>query len=451
MKYHHASIAAVLGLSAAAHAQSVAPAAFVANNGNLRGSVTSFIIQPDASLTRVQELVLASIPSGSDPGTNAYAISITPSGDYLAISHATSAGVTERISLVRVNADATLTLANNLTTPDSPLDLQWVSDTLLAVTRTRTSGTNDIILYRFNRETLTITEVDRDPSGTFTSKLALSPNGQFLICNNSPLAGGASLRSFRVDAALESLTETGQQFPGTGYALGQCFSPDGQFIYSGSGSSSTQGYIGALSIDTTGVMYPLPGSPFLDAGSSPKQCVASPGGSYLYVGHGTDSTIRLHSIDNESGALTDLAMVYDVGIQGSLGDMATMNLVYGDTIQELLLFTDKETYDSTPRGLFSALINPDGSITLVSIRIDTLGVAPNDIATWRGSMGGFPCNPDVNCDGSVNGFDIEATEQAVNGDFSNFCESDADLNGDGAVNGFDIETEEQRVNGGPCP
>ncbi|CAG1007154.1 hypothetical protein PHYC_03397 [Phycisphaerales bacterium] len=60
------------------------------------------------------------------------------------------------------------------------------------------------------------------------------------------------------------------------------------------------------------------------------------------------------------------------------------------------------------------------------------------------------CDPDVNCDGAVNGFDIQATEEAVNGDFSNFCQSTADLNGDGSENGFDIETEEQRVNGAPC-
>ncbi|CAG1007245.1 partial Subtilisin NAT, partial [Phycisphaerales bacterium] len=60
------------------------------------------------------------------------------------------------------------------------------------------------------------------------------------------------------------------------------------------------------------------------------------------------------------------------------------------------------------------------------------------------------CDPDVNCDGAVNGFDVQATEEAVNGDFSNFCQATADLNGDGTENGFDIETEEQRVNGAPC-
>ncbi|CAG1007145.1 hypothetical protein PHYC_03396 [Phycisphaerales bacterium] len=61
------------------------------------------------------------------------------------------------------------------------------------------------------------------------------------------------------------------------------------------------------------------------------------------------------------------------------------------------------------------------------------------------------CDPDVNCDGAVNGFDIEVMEQAVNGDTSNFCQADADYNHDGAVNGFDVEAVEQGVNGGPCP
>lgn len=62
-----------------------------------------------------------------------------------------------------------------------------------------------------------------------------------------------------------------------------------------------------------------------------------------------------------------------------------------------------------------------------------------------------PCDPDVNCDGAVNGFDIQATEEAVNGDFSNFCQPDADYNRDGAINGFDVEAVEQGVNGAPCP
>lgn len=61
------------------------------------------------------------------------------------------------------------------------------------------------------------------------------------------------------------------------------------------------------------------------------------------------------------------------------------------------------------------------------------------------------CDPDVNCDGAVNGFDIAVMERAVNGDLSDFCGTDSDFNRDGAVNGFDVEAVEQSVNGAPCP
>ncbi|CAG0961674.1 hypothetical protein PHYC_00759 [Phycisphaerales bacterium] len=63
--------------------------------------------------------------------------------------------------------------------------------------------------------------------------------------------------------------------------------------------------------------------------------------------------------------------------------------------------------------------------------------------TFAAGCGGNPCDvADTNCDGSLNGFDVEATEQAVNGDFSNFCQPSADLNQDGAENGFDVEYSE---------
>lgn len=76
---------------------------------------------------------------------------------------------------------------------------------------------------------------------------------------------------------------------------------------------------------------------------------------------------------------------------------------------------------------------------------------PSDVTVTVPVPSGPTCDPDVNCDGAVNGFDIQATEEAVNGDFSNFCQASADLNHDGAENGFDVETEEQMVNGAPCP
>jgi spore coat protein A len=62
-----------------------------------------------------------------------------------------------------------------------------------------------------------------------------------------------------------------------------------------------------------------------------------------------------------------------------------------------------------------------------------------------------PCDPDVNCDGSVDGFDIEVMERSVGGDTTDFCQADMDFNRDGSVDGFDIEALEQVVGGAPCP
>jgi hypothetical protein len=71
---------------------------------------------------------------------------------------------------------------------------------------------------------------------------------------------------------------------------------------------------------------------------------------------------------------------------------------------------------------------------------------------WVGGTAGGPtCDPDVNCDGSSDGFDVEVMEQAVGGDFSNFCQGDPDFNRDGSVDGFDVEAVEQVVGGAPCP
>ncbi|CAG0980913.1 hypothetical protein PHYC_01760 [Phycisphaerales bacterium] len=94
----------------------------------------------------------------------------------------------------------------------------------------------------------------------------------------------------------------------------------------------------------------------------------------------------------------------------------------------------------------SVQVAPGAAVTATATRLSTGGTSE-----FSACVPVTPaCDPDVNCDGAVNGFDIQATEEAVNGDFTNFCQSSADLNGDGTENGFDIEAEEQRVNGAPC-
>lgn len=81
--------AGVFALASAAWGQAAGRAVFVANNGNLEGSVTAFDVAPDGMLTFVNRVITGTRPSTSVPcpGCNAYEISISPSGRFLATCH----------------------------------------------------------------------------------------------------------------------------------------------------------------------------------------------------------------------------------------------------------------------------------------------------------------------------------------------------------------------------
>jgi hypothetical protein len=77
-------------------------AVFVANDGNLEGSVTSFLVMPDGHLSYVDKLVIGMTNSTANPvpGTNAHTISLTPNGRFLAVGHTTAAEDFEQLTIL---------------------------------------------------------------------------------------------------------------------------------------------------------------------------------------------------------------------------------------------------------------------------------------------------------------------------------------------------------------
>lgn len=67
-----------------------------------------------------------------------------------------------------------------------------------------------------------------------------------------------------------------------------------------------------------------------------------------------------------------------------------------------------------------------------------------------GTAGGSCCPSDTNCDGSVNGFDIQGFVAVLNGG-AGCSPCTGDTNADGSVNGFDISGFVDDLNGDPCP
>jgi hypothetical protein len=155
--------------------------------------------------------------------------------------------------------------------------------------------------------------------------------------------------------------------------------------------------------------------------------------AYLVVGHGTDATARTFSIDPATGALTPTGFLFDVGLQGTLGDVRVMD--------SLLFITDNSTAIDGLMGLYSFTLGADGSLTQNGPMVSTTGIAPRAIATWRppGLRG------DVNCDGNIDFFDIDPFLLALFDPaayaiaFPDCDLSRADVNGDTLVNFFDID------------
>lgn len=407
------ALLAALLCAPVAQAQPAQPTLFVAHNGNLEGSVSTLHVECDGALTFVSKFVTGSKPSSQDydPGTNAYSVSLSPGGRFLVTSHATSSSSLEQLTLMQVAADGTLTEVQTFTTPDSPLDVEWLGDDLLAVTETRTSGTNNVRIYAFDAEELALSPVDVEPTGAFSSSLAVHPAGGWLFAQTST---GASIRSFAInpDGTLDlvNAVSTGA------YPLGLGVSPDGGFIYGGGGISSGGKAIVGCQISEQGVLTLLPDSPFTSPGSSPKQVALTrlpvDDRVMALVAHGTDATIRVFSADDSMGALSDTGFSFDVGIQGELGSVATLG--------DLVFVTDNFNGATGVRAL---RLGTDGTLTPIGNLVSTQGTAPLWMAVWAGSA----CPADLDGNGEVSILDLNlmlASFELCKGDEGFFAAAD---------------------------
>jgi len=415
-----------------AGAQSQQPAVFVNHYIALNAqfdnfpSVSALTVNPDGNLNFVGRY---------DTGDWPQAISITPDGRHLAIACGTASTTTEELRIFRVLPDATLQTVLVTTTPDSPLDLVWLRDDLLAVTETDCSGPNRVHVHHWDANSLALTPIDTEDTGGFNSALAVSPAGDLLFANDSPLSGAASIRVFRInpDGMLTLLATPSV----ASYPVKMCVSPDGAAIYVPNGIGSDGHRIEGYAIDpANGTLSPLFGSPFFSPGQSPKAVAMTADKSWAFAAHGTDATIQSFAVDPDTGAFTATGFSFDVGSQGDLAAIGVM---------DNLLFATKEFHSTAlPRGLWVFQINQaDGSFTPVGGINDTQGKRPRAFALWKPqATTGLP--GDLNCDNVLNPDDIAPFALALSdpvayaASFPGCDISQADMNEDGNIDGLDI-------------
>jgi 6-phosphogluconolactonase (cycloisomerase 2 family) len=357
---HLAALAAAVVVSSSASvtlAQSIPPAVFVTNN--VGDSVTSFTINPDGSLTRV-----GVVPSGDGPQT----LSLSPDGRFLAVANGTISTTFEELRIFQVNPDATLTERLATVVPDSPLDVQWTSNSHLAVTQTSAAN---VRMFEYNAAGNTFNQIDIEASGAFTSRLHWSPTRNTLYANNT--SSGAGINVFRVEPSGQM---TFVEREPVSFAVDMAATHNGNFLYGAGGISGDGNRIYAYTVAPDGSLDAHPSFSFTSPGESPKDIAFSGDDRILIAGHGTDATVQTFLIDPVTGSLTHSGFFFDVGSQGNLGDVQTLG--------NLLFVTHESTDPTGPPGIYSFTINPDGSLTQNGPILDTLGARPEYIATWQG-------------------------------------------------------------------
>lgn len=364
------SCLACLVLVPMALAQADPSIVFVANNGNLEGSVSALRVNPDGTLTLIDRVITGSRPSMNDPcpGCNPYEISLSPDGRYLVTGHAATSEPMEQLTFLEVAGDGTIEEIAAFSVLGTPMDVVWIDDEHLAAIRTESSP-DQAVVYRFDPVGPTLTEVDAENIGYFSAYLALHPALPVLYAEDS--GTGRSVSAFAIDTG-GALTRIDTESTGSYYALELTLSHDGTKLYAAGGITEV---VLGYHVAADGTLTPMAGSPFPESGDSPSNVFCSSDDRYLLVGHGSDATLRSAAIDPVTGGLTYTGFVFDVGLQGTLGDVAT--------VDSLVFVTDNSTAVDGIMGIYSFRLNANGSFTQNGAIVSTEGIAPRTIAVRR--------------------------------------------------------------------
>jgi 6-phosphogluconolactonase (cycloisomerase 2 family) len=430
---------AVSALAFAAHIACAQTYIYVANNGNLEGSVTSYRAQLSSgfpalwTLTTVDRVVTGSRTSLSQPcpGCNTAALAVSPDGSLLASTHA-SGSPTEQLTIYELDGEGGMSVAATLSVPDTSLDLVWVDtdfdDSVSHLLAPMVLGSvSEVRLYRFDRGTQTLSLAATAPAGQFSTSVQ-EWNGR--IYANDSFGNAIRVYEYDLTPGSESLTLVQTQpSPVFGVHLLATYDDlsSGGFLYATGGISGGGDKIAGFAIDgVTGLLTPLP-SLFTSAGASPS-LLSCGGYDQIYVGHGTDATVRRFGINRTTGALTQTNDVFDVGLQGSIGGMAA---AYDCAFAGLLVTDDTSTLDGLV-GLYTLAPDLSPAGATVAGPVASGGIAPSDIAVVRPRFN-FDCPADVNGDGLLDFGDI-----ALFIEFWNAGSCLADLDGCGTVDFGDV-------------
>ncbi|MBK7403551.1 MAG: hypothetical protein IPJ41_02670 [Phycisphaerales bacterium] len=387
-------------------AQTDFPTLFLVHN--VSDSIVAYRIRTDGRPAQVGYLDVSDGPTD---------VAVSPDGSRLAVSHATAAS-NEILTVLAVAPDGSLTKTGEFGIPDSPLAIDWLDDDVIAVTSS-VFGASSFRTYRYQENpSPTLTLLDTESPGGFITALEPDLAHRLLYANDSS-ANVVRVYGIGPDGTVDLL---GLSSSGSIYPIDVKLAPGGLRLYGGGGISGDGHRVPAFDVDGAGGIAPMQGSPFQSPGQSPAYLCPTSDGKFLFIGHGTDATVRSFAIDPSTGGLTPTGYSFDVGLQGTIGDVVEMN--------GFVFITDESTSVDGIYGLYSFLLNPDGTLTQNGDILETPGTRPETMVVWNPTPA---CPADFNGDGAVNTLDVLAYLNAWAA-----ADGSADFDGDGSVNTLDV-------------
>jgi 6-phosphogluconolactonase len=161
-------------------------------------------------------------------------------------------------------------------------------------------GENDISRFTVDNQTAELREITpRTPTGFSPLALTIDSGGTLLFSAN---AITNNISAYSIDSTNGALTEVaGSPFPTGARPLAMAIAPSGKFLYVASGN------LGAIFAyaNASGALQIVAGSPFL-VGTGPLSLAVDPAEHFLYVANSSSNTVSVLSIDDSSGALTQI-------------------------------------------------------------------------------------------------------------------------------------------------
>lgn len=342
-----AAVVALLSIAAISGGQPLQKTLFVTNNVGSPGSVSSFRVNDNGTLT------LAGV--FNNVGVNPQDCALSADGTRLMILNATAAE-SETVYTARVNGDGTI-VVNPIpaVVGDGPLACFATTNDLLLVP---SATADNLTSFRINFNSLT--QVSQAFAGAFPTKPIATIDNKFAYTIGS--ASPNDVCHFTLDPLGVLTFQNGTDIAGGG-GFGAAMHPAGDTLYV---STGLQNLILRYTININNGTIALAGSH--SSGGPPNNSAVEiaihPAGTYLYVCHVVSDTLSVLRV-NPDRSLSTTGLTYDIG--SDIRDVVTDG--------EFVYVTDESTLDPGV-GVLVYDIENDGSLTLLSGPTPTGGVRP---------------------------------------------------------------------------